>query len=280
MCWPTLRDQRLWEVFRYHVHSCRSGALVGIPIAGEILLRDGGSYIGLIGFTGASDAIGLVFFVWARVRAVGWRIGKQQIFWAAKDLVGARKPDQSARRGIPCLLHQSTIGFSTRRMFSPPWSQQRPVYHFHEGLASMSLFPRATPHKRTHITHMHFWCLGLPSFPKIAPDIFLIAHRNGWGIWRGAVWRDSSPRYYSLKYLLQMVTRIGPKAPLMNHPAPWTQNRKKSKTVRPYFSEVTTSLCDCWLLEKCLWTRLILLLPWRPSYRSRAYYDGADFSLE
>jgi len=56
------------------------GTLVGIPIAGEILLRDGGSYIGLIGFTGASDAIGLVFFVWARVRAVGWRIGKQQIF--------------------------------------------------------------------------------------------------------------------------------------------------------------------------------------------------------
>ena len=56
------------------------GTLVGIPIAGEILIKCRGSYIGLIGFTGASYATGLGFFVWARVRVVGWGVGKHQIF--------------------------------------------------------------------------------------------------------------------------------------------------------------------------------------------------------
>ncbi len=56
------------------------GTLVGIPIAGEILLKNGGSYVGLIGFTGASYATGLGFFVWARVRVVGWGVGKQQVY--------------------------------------------------------------------------------------------------------------------------------------------------------------------------------------------------------
>ena len=48
------------------------GTLVGIPVAGKILIRCHGSYVGLIGFTGASYATGLGFFTWARVRVVGW----------------------------------------------------------------------------------------------------------------------------------------------------------------------------------------------------------------
>ena len=56
------------------------GTLVGIPIAGEILKRSGGSYVGLIIFGGASYAVGLILFVWARVRAVGWGWGKENIF--------------------------------------------------------------------------------------------------------------------------------------------------------------------------------------------------------
>ena len=56
------------------------GTLVGIPIAGEILKAEGGSYIGLIAFGGTSYAVGLVLFVWARIRVVGWGWGKENIF--------------------------------------------------------------------------------------------------------------------------------------------------------------------------------------------------------
>lgn len=56
------------------------GSLVGIAIAGEILIRCGGSYIGLIAFGAASYAAGLVFFVWARVRVVGLGLGKESIY--------------------------------------------------------------------------------------------------------------------------------------------------------------------------------------------------------
>lgn len=56
------------------------GTLVGIPIAGEILKKNGGSYVGLITFAGVSYAVGLVLFVWARIRAVGWGCGKENIF--------------------------------------------------------------------------------------------------------------------------------------------------------------------------------------------------------
>jgi MFS family permease len=48
------------------------GCLTGIPIAGEVLSGDDGSYTGLIGFVGACYGLGLVFFVWARVLSVGW----------------------------------------------------------------------------------------------------------------------------------------------------------------------------------------------------------------
>lgn len=56
------------------------GTLVGIPIAGEILKRAGGSYVGLITFGGANYTVGLVLFTWARIRAVGWGCGKDNIF--------------------------------------------------------------------------------------------------------------------------------------------------------------------------------------------------------
>lgn len=56
------------------------GSLVGIPIAGEILSRNGGNYVGLIAFCATSYALGLVFFIWARVRVVGWGLGKKNIF--------------------------------------------------------------------------------------------------------------------------------------------------------------------------------------------------------
>jgi MFS family permease len=51
------------------------GCLTGIPIAGEILQRDGGGYAGFIVFTGACYVGGLVAFGAARVLGVGWRIG-------------------------------------------------------------------------------------------------------------------------------------------------------------------------------------------------------------
>lgn len=56
------------------------GTLFGIPIAGEILIRCGGSYVGLIAFGGACYASGLIFFIWARIRAVGWGWGKDSIY--------------------------------------------------------------------------------------------------------------------------------------------------------------------------------------------------------
>lgn len=55
-------------------------SLLGIPIAGQILVHSGGSYVGLISFGGAGYALGLVLFIWARVRAVGWGWGKENIY--------------------------------------------------------------------------------------------------------------------------------------------------------------------------------------------------------
>lgn len=56
------------------------GTLVGIPIAGAILRSDENSYIGLVAFTAASYFIGLCFFVWARVRVVGWSTGRDAFY--------------------------------------------------------------------------------------------------------------------------------------------------------------------------------------------------------
>ena len=56
------------------------GTLVGIPIGGEILARAGGNYAGLIVFGGVCYTVGLMFFVWARVRAVGWGVRRANIF--------------------------------------------------------------------------------------------------------------------------------------------------------------------------------------------------------
>ena len=56
------------------------GTLVGIPIAGQILKRAGGSYVGLITFGGGNYAVGLALFVWARIRVVGIGVAKENIF--------------------------------------------------------------------------------------------------------------------------------------------------------------------------------------------------------
>ena len=56
------------------------GTLVAIPIAGEILRRGEGSYVGLAIFTGACYLAGLCLFAWARGRKVGWGLGKQAIY--------------------------------------------------------------------------------------------------------------------------------------------------------------------------------------------------------
>ena len=56
------------------------GTLVGIPVAGEILRRGGGSYAGLAVFTSASYLIGLGLFAWARILKVGWGLGRQAIY--------------------------------------------------------------------------------------------------------------------------------------------------------------------------------------------------------
>lgn len=48
------------------------GCLTGVPIAGEILTRDGGNYRGLIAFTVACYAAGTVCFAFVRVRRGGW----------------------------------------------------------------------------------------------------------------------------------------------------------------------------------------------------------------
>ncbi|KAI9841835.1 MAG: hypothetical protein M1838_003410 [Thelocarpon superellum] len=50
------------------------GSLTGIPIAGQIISMDNGSYWGLIVFTGMCYAGGLVAFVAARAVAVGWSV--------------------------------------------------------------------------------------------------------------------------------------------------------------------------------------------------------------
>ena len=56
------------------------GTLVSIPIAGEILKKEGGSYVGPITFGGTSYVVGLILFIWARIRAVGWGWAKENIF--------------------------------------------------------------------------------------------------------------------------------------------------------------------------------------------------------
>ena len=50
------------------------GCLTGVPIAGQILADEDGSYKGLIGFTGGCYVAGLVCFVAARVIRTGWRL--------------------------------------------------------------------------------------------------------------------------------------------------------------------------------------------------------------
>ncbi|KAI9803556.1 MAG: hypothetical protein M1825_001899 [Sarcosagium campestre] len=49
------------------------GTLTGLPIAGALITTENGSYKGLIIFTGACYAGGLVMFLAARILAVGWR---------------------------------------------------------------------------------------------------------------------------------------------------------------------------------------------------------------
>lgn len=55
------------------------GTLMGIPVGGEILKRDHGSYEGMIGFSGACYAAGLGLFVYARIMRVGWSCGRQGV---------------------------------------------------------------------------------------------------------------------------------------------------------------------------------------------------------
>ncbi|KAF2010721.1 MFS general substrate transporter [Aaosphaeria arxii CBS 175.79] len=50
------------------------GALIGIPIAGAILERDGGEYVGLIVFAGVAYAVAFAAYVLARVVSGGWRL--------------------------------------------------------------------------------------------------------------------------------------------------------------------------------------------------------------
>ena len=52
------------------------GCLTGVPIAGQIVASEDGSYRGAIGFTGACYVGGLLCFVAARVGKVGWGIRK------------------------------------------------------------------------------------------------------------------------------------------------------------------------------------------------------------
>ena len=56
------------------------GTLVGTPLAGAILERGAGSYIGLVVFTAVCYLTGLVLFIWARIRKVGWGLGKQAVY--------------------------------------------------------------------------------------------------------------------------------------------------------------------------------------------------------
>ena len=50
------------------------GCLTGVPIAGQILADEDGSYKGLIGFTGGCYVAGLLCFVAARVIRTGWKL--------------------------------------------------------------------------------------------------------------------------------------------------------------------------------------------------------------
>jgi MFS family permease len=50
------------------------GALIGSPIAGEIIKAMGGGYAGLIGFSGASLMVGIGFAVCARGAIVGAKV--------------------------------------------------------------------------------------------------------------------------------------------------------------------------------------------------------------
>ena len=88
-----MQDGKLWTILRDLLHhrqfwvrclTCPHDApatdlcsfirtLTGIPIAGQILSTDGGSYWGLVIFTGLCYAGGLAAFVTARVTAVGWK---------------------------------------------------------------------------------------------------------------------------------------------------------------------------------------------------------------
>ena len=63
-----------WYASLYTVVSF--GCLTGIPIAGQILDSDHGSYEGLVLFVGVAYGIGVVCFVWARVEVVGWGLKK------------------------------------------------------------------------------------------------------------------------------------------------------------------------------------------------------------
>lgn len=50
------------------------GVLTGMPIAGEILNRQNGSFSGLIGFSAAAYLAGSLFFVAARIYSTGWKL--------------------------------------------------------------------------------------------------------------------------------------------------------------------------------------------------------------
>ena len=63
-----------WYASLYTVVSF--GCLTGIPIAGQLLAADGGSYTSLIGFVGACYGGGLICFIWARILKVGWSMKK------------------------------------------------------------------------------------------------------------------------------------------------------------------------------------------------------------
>lgn len=89
------------------------GCLVEIPIAGEILRRNGGSYVGLIAFCATSYVFGLLCFVWARVRVVGWGLGKENIFWVQSN-------GEWLVMAISIICHQlSFTGMMHRRIISP-----------------------------------------------------------------------------------------------------------------------------------------------------------------
>jgi MFS family permease len=64
------------ESYGRHYATCYTivsfGCLTGVPIAGEILVRDGGRYWGLIVFVGVCYVAALVALVTTRVQSRGW----------------------------------------------------------------------------------------------------------------------------------------------------------------------------------------------------------------